>query len=133
MKHCVPSFRTSRQGIVLVTVILCLLVASAMLINLVKATTVLSRQTTHHSQRLQLQILTDDAMEHALNQFHQQDSYTKETWEISPDQWSLKQNGRVKIDVSKNESNKTTIITAQGSIIQDKHTLQKVTQMIEVK
>jgi hypothetical protein len=116
-----------------VTVILCLLVASAMLINLVKATTVLARQTTHHSQRLQLQILTDDAMSHALNQFHQQDSYTKETWEISPDQWSLKQNGRVKIDVSKNESNKTTIITVQGSILQDKHTLQKLTKTIEVK
>ncbi len=131
MKNCALCFRSKRRGIVLVTVILCLLVASAMLINLVKATTILSRQTSHHSQRLQLQILTDDAMSHALNQYHQQDSYTKETWEISPDQWSLKQNGRVVINVSK--KNNTTIITVQGSIIQDKHTLQKLTQVIEVK
>ncbi len=131
MKHFAPSIRASRQGIVLVTVILCLLVASAMLINLVKATTILSRQTTHHSQRLQLQILTDDAMSHALNQYHQQDSYTKETWEISPDQWSLKQNGQVKIDVSK--KNNKTIITVQGSIIQNNNRLQKITKTIEVK
>ncbi len=130
MKQFAPSFRSRRQGIVLVTVILCLLVASAMLINLVKATTVLSRQTTHHSQRLQLQILTDDAMSHALNQLRQQDSYTKETWEISPDQWSLKQTGQVKINVSK-EKNKT-IITVQGSIIQNDQTLQKLTKTIEV-
>ncbi len=131
MKRFASSSQTSRQGIVLVTVILCLLVASAMLINLVKATTVLSRQTTQNSQRLQLQILTDDAMEHALNQYRQQDSYTKDTWDISPDQWSLKQNGRVKIDVAK-ETNKT-IITVQGSILQNDQTLQKLTKTIEVK
>ena len=131
MKRFASSSQTSRQGIVLVTVILCLLVASAMLINLVKATTVLSRQTTQNSQRIQLQILTDDAMEHALNRYRQQDSYTKEIWEISPDQWSLKQNGQVKIDVVK-ETNKT-IITVQGSILQNDETLQKLTKTIEIK
>jgi len=131
MKHFAPSFRSRRRGIVLVTVILCLLVTSAMLINLVKATTVLSRQTTHHSQRLQLQILTDDAMSHALNKLRQQDSYTKETWEMSPDEWSLKQTGQVKIDVSK--KNNTTVITVQGSIIQNDQVLQKLTQTIQLK
>ena len=130
MKHVASSFRSRRQGIILVTVILCLLVASAMLVNLVKATTVLSRQTAHHSQNLQLQILTDDALSHALNQLRQQDSYTKETWEISPDQWSLKQTGQVKISVSKKESK--TVITVQGRIIQNDRTLQKLTKTIEV-
>ncbi len=130
MKHVASSFRSRRQGIILVTVILCLLVASAMLVNLVKATTVLSRQTAHHSQNLQLQILTDDALSHALNQLRQQDSYTKETWEISPDQWSLKQTGQVKISVSKKESK--TVITVQGRIIQNDRTLQKLTRTIEV-
>ena len=131
MKYFAPSFESRRQGIVLATVILCLLIASAMLINLVKVTTVLSRQTAHHSLNLQLQILTDDAMGHALNQLHQQDSYTKETWEISPDQWSLKQSGQVEIKVSKNGSNKRTI-TVQGSIMQNGRTLQKLTKTIEV-
>ncbi len=131
MKRHHASFRSTRCGIVLVTVIVCLLVASAMLINLVKATTILSRQTAHQSQRLQLQILVDDAMSHALNRYHQQDSYSKQTWKIQPGQWSLNQSGLVEIAVSKKEN--TTIVTVQGSIIQDKQTLQQLTRTIEVK
>ncbi|MBL4883553.1 MAG: hypothetical protein JKY95_03320 [Planctomycetaceae bacterium] len=132
--YCLPNnhFAASRRGIVLATVILCFLVASAMIINLVRSTTTLSRQTTHQSQRLQLQVLTDDAMSHALHQYQTQEDYTKETWEISPDQWALKQSGHVQIRLIKNGENKT-ILSVEGSLLQGKQVLQKLTKTMELK
>ena len=123
---------SSRRGLVVASVILCLLVVSAMILNLVQTTTVLLRQSVHYSHRLQLQVLTDDALSHALHQYRHSENYNAETWDISPDQWALHQSGQVKIRVDQQSDGKT-ILTVQGFLMRDQQVLQKMTKTIILK
>ena len=94
------SEKKQSRGFALLMILVCLMIASAMLASIFKSTTAMQRFTQRREWRIQAQWLVESGVERAAAKLAENDQYNGETWLLSGDQLGGTDEALVTIEVT---------------------------------
>ncbi|NQU24752.1 MAG: hypothetical protein HQ567_26005 [Candidatus Nealsonbacteria bacterium] len=100
--HCrqtAGSHPPARRGAVLIAVIVCVVVGSAVFLSILKMTAAGRNVLQSESQRIQAEWLAESALQRAAARLAADPDYAGETWNVSAVGLSMPQSAKVRIDV----------------------------------
>lgn len=122
----------SRTGAILVVVLVVIISISGLMAGLTRGLLADYRQRQQLHERMQLEILLDDALAITRDQLANRDeSALTDVWTIPPDSWSLKLQGEVRVTVSP-ETEQPRVIQAVGTLSSGDTVQQRITRTLTI-
>ncbi len=122
----------SRSGAALVIVLVVIIAITGLMAGLTRSLLADYRQRKQLQERMQLEILVDDALAITRGQLANEDEpLLTDAWTISPDSWNLKLQGEIQVTVSP-AAEQPRIIQAVGTLSDGELVQQRITRILTI-